>query len=74
MVSGLTASIALSEQGRLKAEERVLVTAAAGGAGHLAVQWARLKGARNVIGTCSTAEKESFLKVHHYSTLLLKLL
>ncbi|XP_002435001.3 prostaglandin reductase 3-like [Ixodes scapularis] len=61
LISGLTAAIGLDEQGRIKGGEAVLITAAAGGLGHLAVQWA--KGAKcHVIGTCSSQEKELYLK------------
>jgi NADPH:quinone reductase-like Zn-dependent oxidoreductase len=64
LTSGLTAAIALSEQARVRPGCSVLVTAAAGGAGQMAVQWARYKGARHIIGTCSTEEKARYLKVH----------
>lgn len=59
--SGLTAAIGLSESARIKAGETVLITAAAGGLGHLAAQWAKLKGCR-VIALTSTEEKVSFLR------------
>ncbi|KAM3588978.1 hypothetical protein VKS41_001409 [Umbelopsis sp. WA50703] len=59
--SGLTASIALSEQGRMTKGETVLVTAAAGGAGQIAVQLAKQAG-NHVIGTCSSDEKAAMLK------------
>lgn len=38
-----------------------MITAAAGGTGHLCVQWAKAKGC-HVIGTCSSQEKENLLK------------
>jgi NADPH-dependent curcumin reductase CurA len=60
VVSGLTASIALEEVGRMSHDETVLVTAAAGGTGHYAVQLAKIAG-NHVIGTCSTDEKVEFL-------------
>ncbi|KAI8068067.1 NADPH:quinone reductase [Gongronella butleri] len=60
-VSGLTASIGLDEQGRMKAGETVLVTAAAGGTGQFAVQLAKLAG-NHVIGTCSSDDKVAMLK------------
>ena len=44
----------------MKAGETVLVTAAAGGAGHFAVQFAKMSGC-TVIGTCSNAEKAKAL-------------
>lgn len=61
MVSGLTASIALEEVGDVGNGETVLVTAAAGGTGQYAVQLAKIAG-NHVIGTCSTEEKEDFLR------------
>ncbi|VDI02679.1 uncharacterized protein MGAL_10B037349 [Mytilus galloprovincialis] len=61
-VSGATAAIALDKYGELKAGETVLVTAAAGGTGQFAVQWAKRAGC-HVIGTCSTDDKVQFLKV-----------
>lgn len=61
MVCGLTASIALDHVGKIKAGDKVLITAAAGGTGHIAVQWAKSKGA-HVIGTTSSAAKVAFLK------------
>lgn len=61
MVSGLTASIALSEVGRMGKGETVMVTAAAGGTGQYAVQLAKLAG-NEVIGTCGSDEKADFLR------------
>jgi len=61
MVSGLTASIALSEVGDLRHDETVLVTAAAGGTGQYAVQLAKQAG-NHVVGTCGTDEKADFLE------------
>lgn len=61
LVSGLTASIALEQMGRIEAGETVLVTAAAGGTGQFAVQIAKAKGCK-VIGTCSTRQKQEFLR------------
>ena len=60
VVSGLTASIALEEVGEMSQDETVLVTAAAGGTGHYAVQLAKIAG-NHVIGTCSTDEKVELL-------------
>lgn len=51
-----TAMHGLSERGRLKAGETVVVTGAAGGAGQAAVEVAKLMGAR-VIAVASTDEK-----------------
>ncbi|KFM61023.1 Zinc-binding alcohol dehydrogenase domain-containing protein 2, partial [Stegodyphus mimosarum] len=61
LVSGLTASVGLDKAARITEADTVLITAAAGGAGHIAVQWAKAAGC-HVIGTCSTAEKEKILK------------
>jgi NADPH2:quinone reductase len=48
--------------GRLAAGETVLVHAAAGGIGHLAVQLAKLHGARMVVATASSAAKLDFVR------------
>ncbi|CAG2104146.1 unnamed protein product, partial [Medioppia subpectinata] len=61
LVSGLTASIGLDKRGLIKEGEKVLITAAAGGTGHLCVQWAKKKGC-HVIGTTSSPEKANMLK------------
>ncbi|MHB8454305.1 MAG: zinc-dependent alcohol dehydrogenase family protein [Acidiferrobacterales bacterium] len=56
----ITAWEALIDRAHLQAEQRVLVHAAAGGVGHLAVQLARNLGAR-VAATVSGAEKSAFV-------------
>ncbi|CAL8357415.1 unnamed protein product [Arctogadus glacialis] len=61
LVSGATAYIALKRLGELTEGETVLVTAAAGGTGQFAVQFAKRAGC-HVVGTCSTDEKAGFLK------------
>jgi len=61
LLSGLTASIGLDKAARIVAGETVLITAAAGGAGHIAVQWAKAADC-HVIGTCSSDEKTKLLK------------
>ncbi|CAG2174611.1 unnamed protein product [Oppiella nova] len=61
LICGLTATIGLDELGRIKKGEKVLITASAGGTGHIAVQWAKQKGAY-VIGLTSTPEKAKLLK------------
>ena len=61
LVSGCTASISLQRVGEVQNEDKVLVTAAAGGTGQFAVQLAKLAGC-HVIGTCSTDEKADFLQ------------
>ncbi len=55
-VTGLTADHALFTVGRVRPGERVVVTAAAGGVGTIAVQMAAAAGA-NVLAVASTAEK-----------------
>ena len=59
-LAGLTAWQALVRAAGVREGERVLVQAAAGGVGHLAVQIAKARGAR-VIGT-ARAEKHDFLR------------
>ncbi len=59
-LAGLTAYQALVDIADVRPGQRVLVHAAAGGVGHLAVQIAKAKGAY-VIGTAS-AEKHEFLR------------
>jgi NADPH-dependent curcumin reductase CurA len=61
MPTGISALVALERVGEMKGNEVVLVTAAAGGTGHLAVQLAKLAG-NHVIGTCSSAQKVELLK------------
>ena len=56
-VQGLTAYQILHDSGRLQEGESVLVHAAAGGVGTLAIQIARLLGAAKVIGTASNTQK-----------------
>ncbi len=56
-LQGLTAYHVLETSGQLKEGESVLVHAAAGGVGYLAVQIAKLMGASPVIATASTQEK-----------------
>ena len=59
--SGLTAAIGLSESARLTKGETVLVTAAAGGLGHIAAQWAKINGC-HVIALTSNKKKQKFLE------------
>jgi NADPH:quinone reductase len=56
-LQGLTAYHVLETSGRLEEGESVVVHAAAGGVGYLAVQVAKLMGASPVIATASTQEK-----------------
>ena len=60
-ISGLTASIALEHTGQMTSGENILVTAAAGGTGNIAVQLAKLAG-NTVIGTCGNDDKVAFLQ------------
>lgn len=57
----ITAWEALYDRARLQTGERVLVHAAGGGVGHVAVQLARLRGAR-VAATVSGADKYAFVE------------
>lgn len=61
-VQGMTAYLLLDPAGRLKAGESVLVHAAAGGVGTLAVQIAKLLGAGTVIGTARTPAKLDLIR------------
>lgn len=60
-VGALTASMALEIAGHMTTGETVLVTAAAGGVGHFAVQIAKQAG-NHVIGTCSSHAKAALLQ------------
>ena len=57
LVQGITAYGILHDAARFRAGESVLVQAAAGGVGSLAVQLARLAGAGTIVGTAGSAEK-----------------
>lgn len=59
-VGALSASMALEVGGNMTSGETVLITAAAGGVGHFAVQLAKQAG-NHVIGTTSTAAKAELL-------------
>ena len=61
-LQGLTAYHVLKTSGQLKEGESVLVHAAAGGVGTLAVQMAKLMGAGKVIATASSEEKLKLAK------------
>ena len=61
MPTGISALVALEKVGEMKSHEVVLVTAAAGGTGHIAVQLAKLAG-NHVIGTCGSQQKATLLK------------
>lgn len=57
IVQGVTALHCLDDHGGLKPGETVLIQAAAGGVGTLAIQMAKRLGAGKIIGTASSAEK-----------------
>jgi NADPH:quinone reductase-like Zn-dependent oxidoreductase len=59
-IAGLTAYQAINEELKVSSGQKVLIQAAAGGVGHLAVQFAKINGAY-VIGTASE-KNEKFLK------------
>lgn len=61
MPTGVSALVALEQVGEMKSQEVVLVTAAAGGTGHIAVQLAKLAG-NHVIGTCGSDAKGQKLR------------
>ncbi|NWF61932.1 MAG: zinc-binding dehydrogenase [Fischerella sp.] len=61
MPTGVSAVVALEQVGEMKSGETVLVSAAAGGTGHIAVQVAKLAG-NHVIGVCGSDAKSEFLK------------
>ncbi|WP_414582946.1 zinc-binding dehydrogenase [Scytonema sp. PCC 10023] len=61
MPTGVSAMVALEQVGEMKSQEVVLVTAAAGGTGHIAVQLAKLAG-NHVIGTCGSDAKGDLLR------------
>lgn len=57
----ITAWEALFDRGRLTAEQKVLIHAGAGGVGHVAIQLAKIKGAR-VCTTVSSPDKERLVR------------
>jgi NADPH:quinone reductase-like Zn-dependent oxidoreductase len=59
-LAGLTAWQALIDTAHVRPDQRVLIHAAAGGVGHLAIQIAKTKGA-HVIGTARTAKHDFVL-------------
>src|SRR5437870_6036949 len=61
-LQGITAYQLLHETARVQPGESVLVHAAAGGVGTLAIQLAKLMGAGTVIGTASNADKLDLIR------------
>ncbi|MBV9385496.1 MAG: zinc-binding dehydrogenase [Chroococcidiopsidaceae cyanobacterium CP_BM_ER_R8_30] len=61
MPTGVSALVALEKVGEMTSGEVVLVTAAAGGVGHIAVQLAKLSG-NHVIGVCGSDAKVALLR------------
>ncbi|MBF2027455.1 MAG: zinc-binding dehydrogenase [Oscillatoriales cyanobacterium C42_A2020_001] len=61
MPTGVSALVALEQAGEMTSGETVLVTAAAGGTGHIAVQLALLAGNR-VIAVCGSESKANLLR------------
>ncbi len=60
IATGVSAYMALEELADLHKEERVIVSAAAGGLGHILIQLCKMKGA-NVVGICGTEDKVNLL-------------
>jgi NADPH-dependent curcumin reductase CurA len=60
MPTGVSALVGLEQVGEMVSGETILITAAAGGIGHIAVQLAKLAG-NHVIGTCGSDEKARLL-------------
>ena len=61
MPTGVSALVALEQVGAMSSQEIVMVTAAGGGTGHIAVQLAKLAG-NHVIGTCGSEAKFQLLQ------------
>jgi NADPH-dependent curcumin reductase CurA len=61
MPTGISALVALEKVGEMTSGEVVLITAAAGGIGHIAVQLAKLAG-NHVIGVCGSDAKVALLE------------
>ena len=62
LVQGITAYGVLHDAAGIRKGESVLVQAAAGGVGSLAVQLARLAGAGTIVGTAGSAEKRELVE------------
>ncbi|MGB3202051.1 MAG: zinc-binding dehydrogenase, partial [Nodosilinea sp.] len=61
MPTGISALVGLEQVGEMTSQEVILITAAAGGIGHIAVQLAKLAG-NHVIGTCGSEAKAQLLE------------
>ncbi|MEM9217549.1 MAG: zinc-binding dehydrogenase [Cyanobacteria bacterium P01_F01_bin.150] len=61
MPTGISALVGLEQVGEMGSGETILITAAAGGIGHIAVQLAKLAG-NHVIGTCGSEAKGQLLE------------
>ncbi|MEA5464039.1 zinc-binding dehydrogenase [Leptothoe sp. PORK10 BA2] len=61
MPTGISALVGLERVGEMGSGETILITAAAGGIGHIAVQLAKLAG-NHVIGTCGSEAKGQLLE------------
>jgi hypothetical protein len=61
MPTGVSALVALEQVGNMKSGETILITAAAGGIGHIAVQLAKLAN-NHVIGVCGSKAKVKLLQ------------
>ncbi|GAP96268.1 zinc-binding dehydrogenase [Leptolyngbya sp. NIES-2104] len=61
MPTGTSAIVALENVGEMTSGEVILITAAAGGIGHIAVQLAKIAG-NHVIGVCGSETKVELLK------------
>lgn len=61
MPTGVSALVALEQVGAMGNQETVMITAAGGGTGHIALQLAKLAG-NHVIGTCGSESKFRLLQ------------
>ncbi|MDQ6643567.1 MAG: alcohol dehydrogenase catalytic domain-containing protein [Chloroflexota bacterium] len=61
-IQGQTAYLLLQKAARLQKGERILIHAASGGVGSLAVQLARILGADMIIGAAHTPDKLEFIR------------
>ncbi|MPY56213.1 quinone oxidoreductase [Streptomyces spongiae] len=61
LIQGLTAYFLVRDGARLVKDDSILILAAAGGVGSLALQLARIMGAGQIIGAASTPEKRNLV-------------